>query len=46
MKYVKEIFAHYDKRFIRIYQAYNPEIAEQAVKLQNFGENFSLNRMT
>ncbi|MCM1315112.1 MAG: DUF4291 domain-containing protein [Alistipes senegalensis] len=46
MEYVKEIFAHYDKKFIRVYQAYNPTIANQAVKLQNFGESFNLNRMT
>lgn len=46
MEYKKEIFASYDKKIIRVYQAYNKTIAEEAVKLQNFGGNFSLNRMT
>lgn len=46
MEYVKEIFASYNRKYIRIYQAYNPVIAQEAVKLQNFGENFNTNRMT
>jgi len=46
LEYVKEIFAQYDSRCIRIYQAYNAKIADEAVKLQNFGENFNINRMT
>lgn len=46
MKYKKEIFAQYNREHIRVYQAYNRQIAEQAVSLQTFGNNFSLNRMT
>lgn len=46
MEYVKEVFAKYDKTCIRVYQAYNDTIAEEAVRLQNFGDSFNLNRMT
>lgn len=46
MEYVKEVFAHYDRQYIRVYQAYNPAIAEEAVALQTFGAQFNLNRMT
>ena len=44
--YGNEIRAVYDDRTIRVYQAYNRYIAEEAVKLGTFGEHFSLNRMT
>ncbi len=46
MEYIKEVFAKYDKKCIRVYQAYNRTIAEEALALQTFGENFNLNRMT
>ena len=46
MEYVKEVFAHYDRQCIRVYQAYNPEIAKEAAALQTFGEHFNRNRMT
>ena len=46
MEYIKEVFAKYDKKYIRVYQAYNSAIAEEALALQTFGENFNLNRMT
>lgn len=46
MEYTKEIYAEYDKRYIRIYQAYNQSIAEEAIRLQTFGKNFNVNRMT
>lgn len=46
MEYVKEIFAQYDRQCIRVYQAYNPVIAKEAIKLQTFGKNFNVNRMT
>lgn len=46
MEYVKEVFARYDKQCIRVYQAYNAAIAEEAVALQTFGSKFDLNRMT
>ena len=46
MKYTKEVFAKYNKKCIRVYQAYNSVIAEEALALQTFGENFNLNRMT
>ncbi len=39
MEYVKEVFAQYDRQCIRVYQAYNPVIAKEAVQLQAFGEN-------
>ena len=46
MKYTKENFASYNNSTIRVYQAYNPQIANEAVKLQAFGENYNFNRMT
>lgn len=46
MEYIKEIFAQYNEQCIRVYQAYNPVIAKEAVALQSFGENFNINRMT
>lgn len=46
VEYEKEIFAQYDRQCIRVYQAYNPVIAKEAVALQTFGENFNVNRMT
>lgn len=46
MTYIKEVFAQYDSQYIRIYQAYNPTIAKEAISLQTFGENFNTNRMT
>jgi len=46
VEYVKEIFAQYDRQCIRVYQAYNPTIAKEAVSLQTFGKNFKINRMT
>ena len=46
LKKYKEVFAQYDRQCIRVYQAYNPTIAQEAVALQTFGPSFSLNRMT
>jgi hypothetical protein len=46
VEYVREIFAQYDRQCIRVYQAYNPIIAKEAISLQTFGENFDVNRMT
>ena len=46
MEYIKEVYAQYDKDYIRIYQAYNQSIAEEAIRLQTFGNNFNVNRMT
>ena len=42
----KEIRAVYDENTIRVYQAYNPVIAEEAVRLGTFGAHFSMTRMT
>lgn len=42
----KQIRAVYTDKTIRVYQAYCPAIAEEAVRLQTFGSHFSLNRMT
>lgn len=44
--YGNEIRALYDDNTIRVYQAYNRYIAEEAVRLGTFGNQFSLNRMT
>ena len=42
----KNIYAVFDDKIIRVYQAFNHRIADEALKLGRFGENFSLNRMT
>ena len=39
-------FTEYDDKTIRVYQAYNNKIADEAIKLGTFGEHFSLTRMT
>lgn len=41
-----EIRADYDKDTIVVYQAYNKQIAEKAIKNKRFSEPFSFNRMT
>ena len=46
MEYIKEVFAQYDNQCIRVYQAYHPMIAQEAVQLQTFGKHFNVNRMT
>ncbi len=46
MEYTKEVFAKYDRQCIRVYQAYNPVIAKEAIELQTFGASFNQNRMT
>jgi len=35
----RKIYALYDNNTIRVYQAYNAEIAEEALKLGTFNEN-------
>ena len=42
----KNIYAVFDDKTIRVYQAYNNEIADEAMKLGKFGSKFSLTRMT
>lgn len=42
----RNIYATYDENTIRVYQAYNTNIAEEALMLATFGKNFSLSRMT
>ena len=42
----KEIRAVYTDETIRVYQAYNKTIAEEAVKNGTFGAHFSMDRMT
>jgi hypothetical protein len=42
----KAIRAVYDEQTIRVYQAYNACIAEEAVRLGTFGSRFKLTRMT
>ena len=43
---LKEIRAVYTDETIRVYQAYNKTIAEEAVKNGTFGTHFSMSRMT
>lgn len=43
---MKQIRAVYDEKTIRVYQAYNDSIANEAVALGTFGENFKMGRMT
>lgn len=40
------IMANYNEKTIRVYQAYNSVIAEQAVRLGTFGPAFKIERMT
>ena len=42
----RNIYAIYNYKTIRVYQAYNNEIADEALKLGKFGSKFSLTRMT
>ncbi len=42
----KEIRAFYMEDIIRVYQAYNEDIASEAIKRGTFGSNFKLGRMT
>ena len=42
----RNIYAVFDDKTIRVYQAYNDEIADEALKLGKFGSKFSLTRMT
>ena len=42
----KSIRAVYTDTTIRVYQAYSPLIAEEAVRLGTFGGHFKLGRMT
>lgn len=42
----KEIRASYDDQTIRVYQAYCPQIANEALLLGTFGPSFGLGRMT
>ena len=42
----KKIYAKYDNKTIRVYQAYNDRIADEALELNTFGNNFKKERMT
>ena len=42
----RNIYAVFDDKTIRVYQAYNNEIADEALKLGKVGSKFSLTRMT
>lgn len=42
----RNIYAVFNDKTIRVYQAYNNEIADEALKLGKFGSKFSLSRMT
>ena len=41
-----KIFAVYDKISVRVYQAYNNNIADEAVRTGTFGGAFKMRRMT
>ena len=41
-----KIRAVFDANTIRVYQAYNDIIADEAIALDTFGKSFQLNRMT
>ena len=43
---IKKINAVYTEETIRVYQAFNAKIADEAVRLGKFGKNFSRSRMT
>lgn len=43
---LKEIYAYYDNKTIRVYQAFNSRISEEALNLGTFGPSFKLDRMT
>jgi hypothetical protein len=45
-KQINKIRAVYDDKSIRVYQAYNNMIADEAIMLNKFGTTFSMNRMT
>ena len=42
----KGIFAQFDKLNLRVYQAYNDNIADEAVRFGTFGAHFKMERMT
>ena len=42
----RQILANFDNEGIIVYQAFNPSIAEEAVRLGSFGKGFNLDRMT
>ncbi len=42
----RKILANFDNEGIIVYQAFNPSIAKEAVRLGTFGKGFSLERMT
>ncbi|MDS0526748.1 DUF4291 domain-containing protein [Clostridium sp. SHJSY1] len=42
----REIRALYDETTIRVYQAYNDKIADEAIMLGTFGQSFKMERMT
>ena len=46
MEEIRKIYACYNERTIRVYQAYNNEIADQAVNTGHFGDKFKIDRMT
>lgn len=41
-----EIYAYYGETTIRVYQAYNDKIANEAIRLGTFGQEFKRTRMT
>lgn len=46
MKEQRVIMAQFNEETVRVYQAYNHTIADQAVKTGSFGSAFKMDRMT
>jgi hypothetical protein len=45
-KEIRKVFAVFNKTTIRVYQAYNDRIADEALRLGRFGSGFKMDRMT
>lgn len=45
-KEIKKIFAQFDDKTIRVYQAFRDEIADEAIKMGKFGSHFRVGRMS
>lgn len=41
-----DIYAWFDEDVVRVYQAFNHQIADEAIRLGKFGTNFSLSKMS
>jgi hypothetical protein len=46
LPYDKRILAQFNENTIRVYQAYNNRIADEAIRIGTFGSHFKMDRMT